>query len=240
MSNEKRCPTCKTIKSFSEFYKNRAHPDGLTTECKPCNKNRAKEYAKTHAEKLKARREEWKKNPRYTNHTHKKCTGCKLEKSVLDFYKNKAIYDGYSTECKECSTKRTQELFKNNPEKRCEIKERWRKKHPHYVWAERTLNQHKENGYKINISVMDLANIARNTDTCFFCKNFIKWSYGDKGKILDTSPSLDRLNNENYIDKNNIAIVHHTCNTYKGARPFSTYIQDSYELTKKFPQYVKR
>lgn len=35
---EKRCTRCKDVKSVSEFYKNRCTSDGLSYQCKPCQK----------------------------------------------------------------------------------------------------------------------------------------------------------------------------------------------------------
>ena len=50
----KRCPKCREIKSFGEFYKQRSRLDGLQTNCKSCVrqyylKNR-KEYYKKYRE----------------------------------------------------------------------------------------------------------------------------------------------------------------------------------------------
>lgn len=36
----KRCYSCETVKPLSEFYKNNAKADGLSSECKECNKVR--------------------------------------------------------------------------------------------------------------------------------------------------------------------------------------------------------
>lgn len=30
------------------------------------------------------------------------CTGCKAEKTILDFYKNRTTRSGYATRCKDC------------------------------------------------------------------------------------------------------------------------------------------
>src|SRR5580692_2364217 len=32
----KTCSSCKALKNFSEFSKNRAHKDGFANQCKPC------------------------------------------------------------------------------------------------------------------------------------------------------------------------------------------------------------
>lgn len=44
----------------------------------------------------------------------KKCTICKEEKPKSDFYKNKSRKDGLQNKCKECSSKKTKEHYKDN------------------------------------------------------------------------------------------------------------------------------
>lgn len=48
----KHCCTCKQIKSFSEFYKNRAQSDSHQNNCKDCKKKQDKEYSQTEKGKI--------------------------------------------------------------------------------------------------------------------------------------------------------------------------------------------
>lgn len=47
----------------------------------------------------------------------KKCTICKIEKNVKEFNKNKCKKDGLNTLCRECSKKRSNKYYKDNPTK---------------------------------------------------------------------------------------------------------------------------
>ncbi|KKL04709.1 hypothetical protein LCGC14_2613320, partial [marine sediment metagenome] len=42
--DEKECTKCKKVQSFSEFYKQKGRKFGLTSHCKHCCDNRAREY----------------------------------------------------------------------------------------------------------------------------------------------------------------------------------------------------
>lgn len=54
----KLCWQCKEVKSSSSFNKNRSKPDGLSTECKECNKN----YRLLNKERLRKNRAEYYAN----------------------------------------------------------------------------------------------------------------------------------------------------------------------------------
>ena len=65
---EKRCSRCGTVKSLSQFSRNRASSDGLQNQCKDCNsKAMAAWRAKQDPEKLRARQAENIRRLRATN-----------------------------------------------------------------------------------------------------------------------------------------------------------------------------
>lgn len=47
----------------------------------------------------------------------KKCTICKVEKSITEFNKNKTKKDGYQVHCRNCSHERFKKYYENNREK---------------------------------------------------------------------------------------------------------------------------
>lgn len=51
----KSCTECKSIKSLSEFYTNKAAKDGHTARCKSCLKEADKKYYSKNASKIKSR-----------------------------------------------------------------------------------------------------------------------------------------------------------------------------------------
>ena len=63
----------------------------------------------------------------------------------------------------------------------------------------------------------ELYDFVKDKDYCYICGKPLDWSYGSKGRgMKHNSPSLDRINNENYLDLSNIQILCCNCNTSKG------------------------
>lgn len=58
----KKCCKCKDQKELTEFYKNKAQKDGLSTVCKDCDKAASLLWAKNNPEKINARNAIWAKN----------------------------------------------------------------------------------------------------------------------------------------------------------------------------------
>ena len=47
----------------------------------------------------------------------KKCSGCKQEKELTNFYKNKLVLDGHSNYCIDCTRENSKRYFKRKKEK---------------------------------------------------------------------------------------------------------------------------
>ena len=52
----------------------------------------------------------------------------------------------------------------------------------------------------------------------------LDWQLGNKGKWKPSSPTLDRLNNEIVMTKENVAIVCYVCNATKRDRTFKQFV----------------
>jgi len=59
----KRCPACKKVKSFSEFYKDKYTNSGLKAYCKSCTKIRGNKYYSENVEKIILRNHKYKNTP---------------------------------------------------------------------------------------------------------------------------------------------------------------------------------
>jgi hypothetical protein len=78
----KKCCKCKDQKELTEFYKNKAQKDGLSTVCKYCDKAASLLWAKNNPEKINARNAIWaKNNPEKGRQRTKKWRTSNLEKA---------------------------------------------------------------------------------------------------------------------------------------------------------------
>jgi len=95
MEGSKVCSKCGMEKSVNEFYKDTAQKSGYYPSCKPCKLITSKEvrdrYAKLETREMKEK---------------KVCSGCKQQKNVSEYQKNKCQKDGMNNECRECVNRR--------------------------------------------------------------------------------------------------------------------------------------
>ncbi len=89
MIDTKRCPTCMTLKPYSEFWKNSSNKDGHVSQCKKCCKDLTN-YNKT-------------KVHTYLDTFFKRCINCKQLLSHTEFHKDSTHANGLQARCKECS-----------------------------------------------------------------------------------------------------------------------------------------
>ncbi len=98
MRDVKFCPECKQEKPITDYTKCRTRSDGLCWRCKTCHNV----WGKIRRQKLKERGGH---DPDPTLET-KRCSVCKSEKSISDFYKSRNELDGYNRTCTPCWKKR--------------------------------------------------------------------------------------------------------------------------------------
>lgn len=139
----------------------------------------------------------------------KVCSKCKVKQPINNFHIRKRNKDGRTSWCKSCTSK---------------DKQRYLIVHPHRTWAQQTLAGHRYNGYKINISIDKLTELAKQTKNCKMCNKELCWTVKGRKHAHHDSPSLDRVDNEVIIDESNIQIICHQCNTTKGYRTLDEFI----------------
>ena len=140
------------------------------------------------------------------------------------------------------------EHYKNNKNKYKEKCKRWREnnrercresrrvhdeKNLIKVWADKSLYQHKKNGFDINVSKSFVYDMAKNASKCSICECELDWNYG-KGMHTEASPTLDRINNENDLNENNIWIICYKCNSTKRSRTLIEFIRYCNHVVRKF------
>lgn len=96
---DKPCYKCKIVKQLEDFHKARENRDGRENICKICREERQNEIGKEKRKELPE------------NYTEKECSVCKETKSLLDFFKDKQKWDGYSLKCKVCWKARNKVLI---------------------------------------------------------------------------------------------------------------------------------
>ena len=145
----------------------------------------------------------------------KKCSNCGELKPISEFHKQKNTNDGLRSECKICR----KEYRENNYVRR---------------WCTRTIYRHKTRGYIVNMTIDELYNIVKDKPICEICGKELEWYSTGKGKPTNLSPSLDRKNNENEINKDNISILCHKCNAKKNSES----IEENVIWCKQFIEYA--
>ena len=158
----------------------------------------------------------------------KKCSNCGELKPFSEFYKDKCSKDGLKSQCKKCA----KEYYENNKEK---IKE-YNKNNYVRIWCSSTIRDHKKRGYIVNITIDELYDIVKDKPSCEICGKELEWYSTGKGKITNLSPSLDRIYNGNEINKDNISILCHKCNTKK----HSESIEENLVWCKQFEEYANK
>lgn len=88
-------------------------------------------------------------------------------------------------------------------------------------WARSTISTHKSKGFMVTIRSRELYEMVKYINNCSICGCKLNWN---GGKVSNISPSLDRIDNEMFITKDNIQIVCHRCNRVKGSMLMSEFV----------------
>jgi 5-methylcytosine-specific restriction endonuclease McrA len=95
-----------------------------------------------------------------------------------------------------------------------------RRGNPYGKWATYTLRNHKVHGYIVNITHKFLKDLSIKSNTCPICGD--KLHYGG-GEVRPNTASLDRINNEQTLNEDNVWIICFRCNTAKSDMPIETF-----------------
>lgn len=167
----------------------------------------------------------------------KMCTKCKELKPLNAFNKHSASPDGYQPRCKVCR-KEDAKIYRNTcinyKPNQLNSQLKYESSHPKRLWCSRTIRSHERNGFVVNITLNELDKYVESKDYCEFCG--VKLDYGRKadGKIHSNSPALDRRNNEDVINLNNINILCYNCNSTKRTRTMDEFIMYCNMIVEKF------
>lgn len=145
---EKICCTCKNIKFFQDFYKNKSYQDGYAVRCKQC----VKDYSQNNKEHIKILRKQL-----YIKNIDKCKKSCKTS-HVLH---------------REERLKKQKIYYHNNKEYFKDKNKKYRQNNKDYILLK---NNKRKNFTKLgNISQHQINNLLLiNNNQCFYCKIFVK------------------------------------------------------------------
>jgi hypothetical protein len=164
-----------------------------------------------------------------------KCIHCDEIKTSENFYIQKRKKNGLSSWCKECHFKNASMHNKNNRKHVNRVTQGRAYKNPKMYWCGCILKGHKQQGNIIEPTKENLYNIIKEKEHCYICGNKLNWERNiNKKEMTQNPPSLDRKNNENVINKDNILIICRKCNTTKLNRSFEEFILYCKNVVEKF------
>ena len=165
----------------------------------------------------------------------KKCAKCGEWKHILEFYKDKNGIYGVRAQCKECQKKYSKEYYENNKEKVLERGKEYNRNNYIPRWVTYTLNRHKRRGIIFSLTFKeDLLKKALEKPSCPICHRELEWYSTGTGKLTDLSPTLDRTNNDNYMNINNVDIICNKCNVKKNSET----LEENLAWCEQFKEYA--
>jgi hypothetical protein len=184
--------------------------------------------------------------------TNKTCTKCGNVRPLEDFYfkADRGRHDSWCKYCYQEASKRRRldpdvrehdrlknDEYRSRPEyKAAQDKRRraWDAAHFHRRWAHNTYFSHKRRGIDVRLTVDELENMAKTHEHCMLCGKQLYWSPIRRGKTQQDTPTLDRINNEDFIDGTNVMVVCHKCNTMKNDLTLTEFRDYCIMIAKKF------
>lgn len=164
------------------------------------------------------------------------CNRCKKELPISDFY---TPASGVRYSCKKCDIEYSVNYKKAHPEFRRQYDREYARKNPKRRWAIACLAGHRRREFVIEMTGKELYQLASKTDLCFICGCRLNWQLGNKGKMNRNSPTLDRLDNESVIRKDNAAILCYRCNATKRERTLKEFLEYCNAVVTKFHSHFE-
>ena len=124
--------------------------------------------------------------------------------------------------------------FQKNYPKLMDNLKRKKAVNPYFFWSHSVIQAHKARGFIVDFNGQWLEDLAKSTPTCFLCECKFDWFLEKKGRQYPDSPSLDRIENEKTLTKENVQIICILCNMTKGARNMKDFIAYCKMISKKY------
>jgi hypothetical protein len=214
----KVCTKCKKEKGDSEFYSK-----GLV--CILCNKAYQKEYRLLNKDRIKKRDAQYyilnsdhikeRSKNRYDNNTDE------ILNKQKDYYMRNHIWiDRRNKNYRDLHKEESSLYFKEYRLKHLNERTLLAKRIRQDNWIYISLDKHKRNGIDIRTTQEEIVS-SNDIEHCYICGCGLIIG---QDKTSRNSPTLDRLNNELFMDVNNTKVVCHSCNVMKGERSILEYL----------------
>ena len=148
------------------------------------------------------------------------CNRCKRELPISDFYNPPS---GMRYSCKKCDLEYSRTYHRTHADFVRRSYRNYARKNPRR-WATACLGGHRRRGNVVQMTCEERYQLASKTESCFICGIQIDWQLGNKGHMNNRSPTLDRLDNEDVIRKDNILILRYKCNATKRDRTLKEFL----------------
>ncbi len=205
----KVCRKCREELPIVAFTRNNSFPDGKSTWCAQCrSKYRREEYAEHHPERKRAQSEST------VVRKTKVCIDCVKELPIGRFHRKRDAADKHTSYCKECGNARSIKWQRDNKDRIASKRLKDRQKSPRWslnVNLRCALARHATENPATLDDLMALWN--QQDGKCALSSIQMTWA---QGKILPTSITLDRISHDDGYSIENIRLVCHAINSFRG------------------------
>lgn len=158
------------------------------------------------------------------------CERCGAEITTIS-YNRKYCDDCQPIVVREYNRNYNNRRYRDDPDFRTRmIKSQFKfaKKRPHQVWATHTISRHRRRGFKIDVTIKQITELAKKTTECWICGAKLVFGYkgGKHGWYNGAgNPSLDVINSTNKVLViDNIQIICAQCNSAKHGLSMTEFI----------------
>lgn len=210
----KACVRCSRDRPLYAFTKDRTRADGLFPWCAECKSEARKEaYLLAHPERV--RRAEAAQAPDSSMvYKFKLCIDCLEEKPISHFHRKRDAKDGRTPYCKPCGNVRSSVWQAANKERIASSRRAWRQKSPRQSLG---VSLHGALGRRPTENAASLDQLmvlwAEQEGRCAVSGIAMTWA---QGTVLPTSVTLDRKDAALGYTIENIRLVCHAVNSFRG------------------------
>ena len=131
-----------------------------------------------------------------TPQTTKTCSGCHKELPIFSFDRDHHKRDGLCARCRDC-----RQIAHNASDVR----------DPQRAWARRVLQRRRRRGYTVQITPLELAEMARSTPYCSLCRTVFEWIQGSGQRIRPNKNTPCLLPKAPTLTRDTVEIICYPC-----------------------------